>query len=171
MASHNLDYGRPRPRRWTRGRCSIMAVCAALVLVACILFMPSLNWSGAAWAEVTVQVTDAQTGKPLSHATLSFLNNSGLPSGHQGTTNAVGIGTVSVLVGAGGTRNLIYQSMGYAREDQVILVQIPGYVDKFVAPGSGRTIHVLGIGPSPKLHVNVSLTPQGGANTPTSSPR
>lgn len=159
-----LDYDvPPRGKKKWRRRWLLILLCTGFLLAGVTLLMPTLNWSGGAWVEVTVRVTDAQTGNALSHATLQFLNNAGLPSGQPGTTNASGIGTVGIIAGAGGSRSLFYQSMGYGRTDRVILVQIPGYADKAVAPGRGRTFSILGIGPKPKLRVEVQLTPQAAA--------
>jgi hypothetical protein len=72
-----------------------------------------------------------------------------------------------VLVGAGGSRSLVYESMGYGRDEEVILVRIPGYADRRVAPGNGKTFRVFGLGPKPALHVDVPLTPAAITTMPT----
>jgi hypothetical protein len=168
MPRQILDYRQPHPwrPRITRRRLFAVLLCSVVLVIGYWVFTPRLNWSGGAWAEVRVQVTDAATKKPISHATLQFLNSDGLPTAYSGTTDGAGIGTVMVMVGAGGTRSLVYETMGYGQDEDVILVRVPGYIDQTVSPGNGRTFRVFGLGPKPTLRVDVPLAP---ATTTTST--
>jgi hypothetical protein len=151
----------------------ILVFAAAFLAIFLVFWVlsPALNWDGGAWAHVRVRVTDASTGQPLSHVTLAFLDNDGLPTNQTGATTGNGVGTVNVLVGAGGTRGLVYESMDYGRDDAVILVHIPGYQDQKVVPGNGSTFKLFGFGPKPKLRVDVKLVPSSSPSATSATSR
>lgn len=128
-------------------------------LLICGLFLlPRLNWDGSLVAEVQVRVIDAVNGAPIPSAGVEVLNYNGQALRLPVPTNMAGIGTVGVMVGAGGGRSLLYQSMQYGADAELIRVNAPGYTPKMAAPGYGKGMRVFGFGHTPRLAVTVSLS-------------
>jgi hypothetical protein len=148
MGIANILAHRRRGLRW-----AILGASLVLPIAFCFA-IPAVNWDGGATASARLLVLDAATNQPLAGATVQTR----FPWGTPCVTDFSGYATISVLVGAGGKRGLLYETMEYAAIDHSVLVTLPGYEDQKVSPGSRRTISIFGIGPEPHLEVTVRMS-------------